>query len=437
MSRHPFQWPSDLFVELQTMESCQFLADLLCHKLIPIARQMEIEGLAVDPSNGQLFLRSLTAEQLLLILQENQDDLQKDLPNVETLQQQLQTMINNSTPGSKSIVAWDDNVSPKVLPSFCVMKDAREKRLTLVLLDADNDTENDKDAVVSESSGCISLGLNLPTTSTSEWSLPASIVNQMPVDTVGIHPTLYQTVYGPNPYLASASPEPIKDEADQEALFATTTLYHRIAMGALKPLFRMYPKYKLYVTGHGPTAAASATLAAFSLSTAPTTPKPVSCFTTATPRVGDYRYLQAATALETLRFLRTARIVLQGDACRSRKPCWGLSHAGFQVELIKDTPPKKQETKDETLPLTADQGADSSEGPEIAVTYPKLEDTCWNRMGRAWRNAHGQSAGFFSENDYYAAIQAHQEALQSCDLNELYADEEVVGYEIAPLPVEK
>mmetsp|Transcript_11192 Transcript_11192/g.14725 ORF Transcript_11192/g.14725 Transcript_11192/m.14725 type:complete len:427 (+) Transcript_11192:258-1538(+) len=426
MSRHPFNWPSDLYMELQYMSQASFLSHVFS-SLIQVARMEVVEGLAVDPSTGKLFLRTITAEQAAMIVEDNEDILasHKLFPyNANDLKQQLQSLIATNIAGSKSLVAWDD-ASQKHALSYCITKDDRDKRLTLVFLDTPSNEagvgagdDDDDDAVVNTDVSVSPLDL-----AQEIVELPASIVNSaMPVKSIKLHKQLYKHLFEP------------KSETE-----SSTSKYDDI-FAELKQLSQAYPKFKLYVTGHH-TAGALATICSFFLACHVATPKPVSCITFGAPRVGDYDFLQASTALEGQRFLRILRVVHQADAVlHTSSPLLGFSHAGFQIRLggtaaaaATTTNGDKDETAEPTT-TTTKSAADS-----VVVSYPKLMDTCWNRFTRSWDNRFWAAWAMKNVDmaTYMNTVSECKGELQELDVNELYIDQDMVGYEIAPLPVDK
>uniref|UniRef100_A0A6U3B3B4 Fungal lipase-type domain-containing protein n=1 Tax=Entomoneis paludosa TaxID=265537 RepID=A0A6U3B3B4_9STRA len=386
MSRHPFTWPSDLGLELQGVPSSQLLAVTL-KELHGLATHGDgsvvVEGLALEEDTGRLLLRQMTAEQVLLMVQDNADIV----PHWKQLHGQLSSLVaQQQAPGSTSLVAWEEDSW-----DYVVVKNDKHKRFTVVFLDQ---------STSAASGGC------LATPSLQTWEVPPTILNSVPVESVQLEASI--------------------DLAALEDL-ATTVL---------RPLLRPYPKYKLYVTGHGVVAGAKAQIAAVQWCTHVSLPKPVTCLTTGAPRVGNADFLTLCSTLEQLRYVRLGRLVLEGD---SQPMAWapGLCHVGFQIGLAAVSSTTATEAK-----AVDDQKSESStlltteQDAAVQLTYPKLEDTMWNRLLRAWQNRMvvGSAA---TPTDYATALASQANALELLDLNEAYLDEEMTGFVMAPMPVEK
>ena len=181
-------------------------------------------------------------------------------------------------------------------------------------------------------------------------------------------------------------------------------------MEDMKPLLADNPDYKIYVTGHSLGAALS-TIVAFYLACEDDAiiPKPVTCINFASPRVGDYYYLQASTALESLGKLRFLRVVNDHDSI-AMVPIFNYYHAGFQIRLSKDSAAKEE--------------------PE--VTYPKLVDSYSNRWARTWGNSVFASFNLsYDHGDYRERVEQNKEALEKMELNTLYGDEALTGFSVA------
>ena len=179
-------------------------------------------------------------------------------------------------------------------------------------------------------------------------------------------------------------------------------------MEDIMPLLKANPGYKLYLTGHSLGAALS-TIVAFYLACEDDTviPKPVTCINFASPRVGNHAYLEASTKLESSGKLRFIRVVNDCDSL-AMLPMFYYSHAGFQVRLHKDA---------------------LKEGPE--VTYPRLVDTYSNRWSRTWGNSLFASFNLsYDHADYRERIEENKEALEKLELNALYEDEELTGFQL-------
>jgi len=86
-------------------------------------------------------------------------------------------------------------------------------------------------------------------------------------------------------------------------------------------------------------------------------------------------------------------------------PTFYYSHAGFQIRLYKD-------------------GAYEPE-----VTYPKLQDTLYNRWSRTWGNSLFASFNVsYDHCEYRERVEQNKAFLEKMDLNELYANSNMTGF---------
>jgi putative lipase involved disintegration of autophagic bodies len=97
--------------------------------------------------------------------------------------------------------------------------------------------------------------------------------------------------------------DPTKDETDHSEFRKYDEIVEDV-----KHLLKQKPDYKLYVTGHSLGAALS-TLVSFYLACDPEIPKPVTCISFASPRLGDHDFLKATRWLEEQKMLRVLRVV--------------------------------------------------------------------------------------------------------------------------------
>lgn len=192
------------------------------------------------------------------------------------------------------------------------------------------------------------------------------------------------------------------DQTDEE----NTTKYEQI-LSVIKPLLRQHPDYKLYVTGHS-LGGALATICSFLLACEPDITNPVTCVSYASPRVGDRYFLDAVQVLEQERKLRMMRVVNDKDTIPS-VPSIGYAHVGFEIRLFRDK---------NKVPL---------------ISYPDLSMGFWGWLGVSWRNS--MVASINLEMDHGDAKErlenkVVQNFLVNYELNSLYADYEVVGYDL-------
>lgn len=174
-------------------------------------------------------------------------------------------------------------------------------------------------------------------------------------------------------------------------------------MDDIKPLLQANPGYKLYVTGHS-LGGALASVVAFYLACDDSIPKPVTCITFAAPRVGDSGFREATNVLEQAKKLRVLRVVNNNDSI-AMLPMTNFYHAGFQIRLYGN--PRYE--------------------PEL--TYPKLKDSFWAGLSRAWGNSLPNSLNLsYDHGDYRERIEKNQAYLKSKDLNALYNNVGLTGY---------
>jgi hypothetical protein len=174
----------------------------------------------------------------------------------------------------------------------------------------------------------------------------------------------------------------------------------------IKPLLQANPGYKLYVTGHS-LGGALAGIAAFRLACEEDIPKPVTCISFASPRVGDYGYREATNLLEKTKQLRMLRVVNENDSI-AVMPMLNYKHAGFQLRLYKNT---------------------STETTEPEITYPKLHNSYWSKLSGAWGNSLPASLNTgYDHGDYRERVEENQESLMHQDLNALYNNVDLTGF---------
>jgi len=102
-------------------------------------------------------------------------------------------------------------------------------------------------------------------------------------------------------------------------------------LSEVKKLIRIYPKYKIFTTGHSLGAALS-TLTAYYLAINEEIPSPIGNFPFQSPRLGDYRFLKVCQYLEKEGRLQIARFVANNDLI-AVIPSIGFHHVGFQITM--------------------------------------------------------------------------------------------------------
>ena len=453
MSRHPFQWPSDLSVELSQVGHATFLATVW-QSLVSFAQELRkqqqqsqtdsddndddyvLEGLPLDPTTGQVArtLTTVTAEQVWDLVQENQDVLVRDDSNhqnnqtnkrglwTKTMQDWIWTqfvqLLETCPPGTLSLVAWDNDSDKEM--SYVLVREAHEKRLTLVLLGNSNQNNH----------------------MVSPWYLAQSPFALLEHACRG---------RDKNNHKGTSPLEPPTVHAGMSHLLfgslngQSSSLLDRIGH-SLHPWLQAFPKYQLYVTGSPGVGAGLAQLVAVTLAchsmdhspkdraathtTTTTSSKstndddtvsplpsqlphlstPISCIAWGAPRLGNHGWLQHVQVLEQANRLRLLRIHTT-DATTTTGPVWGFCHVGFQLNLSSNT--------------TA----------VVQVSYPKLTDTCGARLHRAWSNRLSFLGHTTHKKSLLEAWHPYAQALQACrsdvaqwDWKELYQTTSYTGF---------
>ena len=68
--------------------------------------------------------------------------------------------------------------------------------------------------------------------------------------------------------------------------------------------------------------------------------------------------------------------------------------------------------------------------PQPEITYPRLEDSITNKFYRAWGNSVISTFNFEDDHgDYQERVEQNKEHLEKEDLNELYEDTDLTGWE--------
>ena len=456
MSRHPFQWPSDLSVELTQVGHATFLATVW-QSLVSFAQDLRkqqqqqqqgnqqndsnnnnddddddfvLEGLPLDPSTGHVArtLTTVTAEQVWDLVQENQDVLvlTDDDSNsnqtkrglwTKTMQDWIWTqfvqLLETCPPGTLSLVAWDSADDDM---SFVLVREAHEKRWTLVLLGNHKHKHMVSPWYLAQSPFALledacRRGHDKKNHKTSMSFLESPTVH------AGMSHLLFGSLNG-----------------------QSSSLLDRIGH-SLHPWLQAFPKYQLYVTGSPGVGAGLAQLVAVTLacqgmdhhktqtttstkstndkdkddtvsplpSQLPTLSTPISCLAWGAPRLGNHGWLQHVQVLEQANRLRLLRIHTTNNNTTS--PMWGFCHVGFQLNLSSNT--------------TA----------VVHVSYPKLDDTCGARLHRAWSNRLSFLGHTNHKKSLLEAWHPYVQALQACrldvaqwDWKELYQTTSYTGF---------
>jgi len=128
------------------------------------------------------------------------------------------------------------------------------------------------------------------------------------------------------------------DEAEEKRDDGSIKCKYEIILDQVVKVFKEYPGYKLYVTGHSLGAALSS-LFAFEASARDDIPNPVTCVSIASPYVGDERFhkaFQFAESMGRIRYLRVANkkdivAILPFLSLRLR----AYKHCGIELKLHK------------------------------------------------------------------------------------------------------
>ena len=179
----------------------------------------------------------------------------------------------------------------------------------------------------------------------------------------------------------------------------------------MKVLLFKNPGYKVYVTGHSLGAALS-TIVAFYLSCDPDIPKPVSNLNFASPRVGNKIFLKATQIMERTSQLRIVRSVNNNDTV-TVAPSMGYKHVGFQVTTYAPGLFRRKRVR----------------RPDLS--YPNLSAGPCRAFSRSLDNSYLMSLNLgYDHGAYLKRIYLARAYLEDFSLNQLYADEDVVGFQL-------
>eukprot|EP00527_Entomoneis_sp_CCMP2396_P001548 CAMPEP_0198141512 /NCGR_PEP_ID=MMETSP1443-20131203/4502_1 /TAXON_ID=186043 /ORGANISM="Entomoneis sp., Strain CCMP2396" /LENGTH=424 /DNA_ID=CAMNT_0043804287 /DNA_START=52 /DNA_END=1326 /DNA_ORIENTATION=+ len=385
-----YVWPKNMYEEMKDMAEVSFLIYYFAY-LVNVARKDEegngnavtgaLDDLDEHVDMGTIVKRKFTPKQIETIVKDNLALLtdNKDFPiKPEILLESLSKLllrVPDDKPDALTLTDFDDTYQKSELV-YAIGKDDINKRITLVL----RGTENSLAA-----RGNWGTNASIWKTKVALPEVTKSFVKGE-FDRVWIHSGFYKYAFNKT---ATTS--------DAESI----TKYEEI-LAELKPLIKEHPDYKVYVTGHSLGAAMASVFAFFLANEASdVVPKPVSCISFASPRVGDSLFLKACSALEENGQLRICRVVNDKDTI-TVVPSFNFFHVGFQVKLfIKEG--------DKTP-------------PEPEISYPKTEDTLSNKFSRAWGNSVLDSLNLsYDHGAYRLRVKESEAALAAKNLNELYA----------------
>jgi hypothetical protein len=181
-------------------------------------------------------------------------------------------------------------------------------------------------------------------------------------------------------------------------------------MSDVKTLLVKYPGYKIYMTGHSMGAALSS-VASLYFACDDDLPKPISCINFASPRFGAWNVFQGVQHLEMTKKLRVLRTINENDLVTAI-PSWGYWHSGWQINTYKP-------------------GRWWNKKPRPDVEYLSPLDGAWTRYGKTWTNSIISNLNLgYDHGDYISRIKVAKDYLEETSLNELYMNENKLGYKL-------
>jgi predicted lipase len=188
-------------------------------------------------------------------------------------------------------------------------------------------------------------------------------------------------------------------------------------MGKLEALFRMYPDYKLWVTGHSLGGALSTLFAFRAAMDVGVRNKPVMNVSFASPFVGDHIFKEKFQNLEKTGMIRHLRISNEDDAVPLVPfstldfPPKPYKHVGMNVRLYNKTPWRRFTNK---------------------ISYPKVGGSMFDELGRALSNNIflGLTYKVLKNHlcpEYRHRLDGAREDLERLNLEALYHDKYYVG----------
>lgn len=427
-----YQWPSSLYKELSQISECAFLAVVLGY-LSQATRNaegeedFEFDGLQIDkrgnlskPTNSttKSLLRNFTptevkrlildndATLLQLNLQEDRhrgtgDSLSMDEELLSQMSLRLEEMEKPPTDATNLRAGFRAYTFEELDDNHCfqqknvcygVVRDRHHKRITLVFRGTPEEN------LGSELNATMKT---VPMPEILKRKIERSNDDKQ-LSSIGVHPYFHESLFSTS------------RDGDENN---NTTMFDQIRKD-VKGIMQKFPGYKLYVTGHSAGAGLS-TMASFYLCLEKEIPKPITCINFASPRVGSKSFVQACQFLEKNCQLRIARVVMEGDPM-TVIPERDYEHAGLQITL------------------------QNSETEECApdLSYPQLDSM--NVPQNILKCLQTIIPGNFDLNlnechlvDYMETLDIPEvkEFLDKYDLNGVYQNEDLVGFELIPLGV--
>jgi hypothetical protein len=381
-----YAWPDNLYVETRDMAAASFLVYVFGYVIDATRQQDGIKGVDVDKDghvckhdapNRQL-QRSFTPKEVKQLIADNEQILKKrfrstfkDMTVLEQSLQLFQDRIDASGMDRPlTLVEYDDYHQDKEMV-YAVAKDDINRRVTLCFRGTDNELAKKNNWLANLAFFKV------------KGDAPKAIEDKP----VWFHGGFYNYIFGAT---ATTEDDPSRRKYDE-------------ILDDIMPLLQDNPGYKLYITGHS-LGGALASVVAFYLANDDSIPKPVTCITFASPRVGDYGFREATNVLEQAKKLRVLRVVNNNDSI-AMMPMTNFYHAGFQIRLYAN--PRYE--------------------PEL--TYPKLKDSFWSGVSRAWGNSLPNSLNLsYDHGDYRERVDMNRAYLESKDLNALYNNVDLTGY---------
>ncbi len=198
----------------------------------------------------------------------------------------------------------------------------------------------------------------------------------------------------------------------------------QVILEKVSSVFRDYPEYSLFTTGHS-LGGALATLFAFEAACLKRSEIPtlITCINFASPKVGNIHFSRAIDYLEELGALRHVRVTNQSDPvprlpvrayvndccllCRMKNM---YMHVGFKVELILGKRIRiKHAPKLETFQRNY-----------LIVTSKRFARMCFN-VAHFLVAGNVEALRYHSCLDYYELLRETKEQLLKLDLDEMYA----------------
>lgn len=216
-----------------------------------------------------------------------------------------------------------------------------------------------------------------------------------------------------------ASNDVLRVEIDEEAQTKCQVIIEK-----LSSVFRDYPEYSLFITGHS-LGGALATLFAFEAACLQSSeiPTRITCINFASPKVGNIHFSRAIDYLEEIGVLRHVRVTNQSDPvprlpvrayvndccllCRMKNM---YVHVGFKVELkLRKRIRVKHAPKFEAF-----------QRDYLIFSFKRVARMCFN-VAHFLVAGNFEALRYHSCLDYYELIRETKEQLLKIDLDEMYA----------------